>query len=99
MDHSNLDHEDGLQAVHQNGGREEQPNFVEDGVVSNGDSVVAKISETVIQNGSFENFNQLDNTATDNLSMTEIKEGLNDTIYGNNVSISKVSFFPLESIS
>ncbi|XP_061341029.1 protein WVD2-like 5 [Gastrolobium bilobum] len=89
MDPSNLPPVVGLEAVHQNGVHEEPSDSGKDGVVSNDvDPSVTGITETA-PNGNFENFNQSDSTATDNLSVAEIKEGSNDNIDDNNVTISK----------
>ncbi|TKY74731.1 WAVE-DAMPENED 2 [Spatholobus suberectus] len=88
MDPSNLLPADGLEDVHQNGVREELSNG-KDGVASNVDPGVTKIIETAAPNGNFENFNQTDSTATDYSSKAEIKEGSNDNVDGNNVTISK----------
>lgn len=90
MDPSNPSPADGLEALHQNGVHEELSNSAKDGVVSNVDPIVTEIIEIVAPNGNFENFNQSDSTASDNLSMAEIKEGSNDKKGGNYVTISKV---------
>ncbi|KAH1124525.1 hypothetical protein GLYMA_06G068300v4 [Glycine max] len=89
MDPSNLLPADGLEEVHQNGVHDELSIFGKDGIASNVDPGVTKIIETAATNGNLENFIQYDSTATDYSSKEEIKEGSNDNIYMNNVTISK----------
>lgn len=86
MDPSNLLPADGLEEVHQNGVHDELSNSGKDDIASNVDPGVTKIIETAATNGNFENFIQYDSTATDYSS----KEGSNDNIDVNNVTISKV---------
>eukprot|EP00256_Glycine_max_P069376 XP_025983971.1 protein WVD2-like 5 isoform X2 [Glycine max] len=85
MDPSNLLPADGLEEVHQNGVHDELSNSGKDDIASNVDPGVTKIIETAATNGNFENFIQYDSTATDYSS----KEGSNDNIDVNNVTISK----------
>ncbi|KAG5034221.1 hypothetical protein JHK87_009131 [Glycine soja] len=85
MDPSNLLPADGLEEVHQNGVHDELSNSGKDDIASNVDPGVIKIIETAATNGNFENFIQYDSTATDYSS----KEGSNDNIDVNNVTISK----------
>ncbi|KAJ1410948.1 TPX2, C-terminal [Sesbania bispinosa] len=89
MDPIKLSPADGLEAVQQNGVYGELSNSVKNSVVSNVDPSVSEISETAAPIGNFENVNQLDSIPTDNMSVSENKEGSNDKIYGNNVTISK----------
>lgn len=92
MDPSNFSPADGLEAFHQNGVHAEPSNSAKDGFVSNDvDPSLAEITETVTSNGNFENNVPLDNTATNNLSVAEIKEESNGSTASNNVSISKAS--------
>lgn len=99
MDPSNLLPADGLEEVHQNGVHDELSIFGKDGIASNVDPGVTKIIETAATNGNLENFIQYDSTATDYSSKEEIKEGSNDNIYMNNVTISKVrGYFFLELV-
>lgn len=98
MDPSNVLPADGLQEVHQNGAYDELSNG-KDGVASNVDPGVTKIVETAAPNGNFENFSQFDSAATDYSSKAEIKEESNDSVDGNNVTISKVrGYFFLEFV-
>lgn len=95
MDPSNLLPANGLEEVHQNGVNGKLSNSGKDGIASNVDPAVTKITQTEVPNGSFENFVQYDSTATDYSSKAEIKEGSNDYISVNNVAISEVrGFFP-----
>lgn len=96
MDPSNLSPADGLEAVHQNGIHDEPSKSGKESDVSNYvDPSVAEITETVASNGNVENDAPLDNTATINLSVAEIKEESHDRTVSNNVTISKASgIFP-----
>ncbi|KAE9603707.1 hypothetical protein Lal_00002250 [Lupinus albus] len=88
MDLSNLSPADGLEAIHQNGVHEESSNSG-NGVVSNNvDPNVTEIVETVALNGILEIFDKSDSNVTDNSSMGATKEGSNDTVDGNNATIS-----------
>ncbi|ESW09012.1 hypothetical protein PHAVU_009G093100 [Phaseolus vulgaris] len=89
MDPSNLLPANGLEEVHQNGVNGKLSNSGKDGIASNVDPAVTKITQTEAPNGIFENFIQYDNTATDYSSKAEIKEGSNDYLCVNNVTISK----------
>ncbi|XP_027354321.1 protein WVD2-like 5 [Abrus precatorius] len=86
MDPSNLLPTDGLE-VHQNGVQDERE--CSDCVVPNVDLDVTEIIETKTPNGNFENFNKSDSTATDYSSKVEVKEGSNDNVDSNNVTITK----------
>ncbi|KAF7817252.1 protein WVD2-like 5 [Senna tora] len=90
MDPSNISPADGLEAVHQNGVPDEPSNSGKDSIVSNDvDPSIAEITETVTSNGNIENDVLLDDTATINLSVAEIKEESNDSAVCNSVTISK----------
>ncbi|XP_027354315.1 protein WVD2-like 5 [Abrus precatorius] len=89
MDTSNLLSADGLEGVNQNGVHEELLNSGKDGIVLNVDLGVTETIETTASNRNFENFNQSDSVATDYSSKVEVKEGSNDNVDGNNVTISK----------
>lgn len=79
---------DGLDAVHQNGGDDEPSNSGEDGVSNGLDSQVPETTETVALNGNFENFDQSDSATTGNSALKET-EGTNDSVDGNNLTVSK----------
>ncbi|CAL0319156.1 unnamed protein product [Lupinus luteus] len=89
MDPSILSPADGLEAIHQNGVREESSNSGNDVVSNSVDPSVNGIAETVALNGNLENFDQSDSTVSSNSSMAAIKEGSIDTVDGNNAAISK----------
>ncbi|KAK4277169.1 hypothetical protein QN277_015208 [Acacia crassicarpa] len=89
MDPSNHSPVDGLEVVHQNGVHEEPFHF-EKGVVSNDvDLNIAEIINTDALNGNFENVVQLDNTATNDSSVGEIKGGAIDDMDRSYETISK----------
>ncbi|XP_028779262.1 protein WVD2-like 5 [Neltuma alba] len=89
MDPSNHSPVDGLLVVHQNGVHEEPFNSGK-GVLSNDiDLDIAEIIDTDALNGKFENVVQLDNTATNDLSVGEIKEGPIDNMDSSDETISK----------
>ncbi|BAT78161.1 hypothetical protein LR48_Vigan04g219100 [Vigna angularis] len=89
MDPSNLLPANGLEEVYQNGVNGKLSNSEMDGITSNVDPAVTKIAQTEAPNGISENFIQYDSTATDYSSKAEIKEGSDDYLCVNNVTISK----------
>ncbi|KAF7830293.1 protein WVD2-like 5 [Senna tora] len=90
MDPSNHSLADGLEAIHQNGIHEEAFNSGKGGVVSNDiNPNVAEITDALALNGDFENVVKLDDTATNDSCMGEIKEGSIDNVKSINVTISK----------
>lgn len=91
MDPSNHSPVDGLVVVHQNGVHEEPFHF-EKGVVSNDvDLNIAESINTDALNGNFENVVQLDNTATNDSSVGEVKGGPIDNMDSSYETISKVT--------
>ncbi|XP_019447549.1 PREDICTED: protein WVD2-like 5 isoform X2 [Lupinus angustifolius] len=90
MDPSNLSFGDGIEVVHQNGVHREPSNSGEDSVVSNDlDINLTESTESLPQNGNFENLNQADGTVTENSSVAAKIKILNENTKGNNVTLAK----------
>ncbi|KAJ7966183.1 Protein WVD2-like 5 [Quillaja saponaria] len=86
MDSNSPSLSDGFEVVRQNGVHEELSNSGKDGVVlDNAKTNVNKTTDTAAPNGNVENAIQLDETATNNLSIGEANKGSNVS-----VTVSKV---------